>query len=119
MWIIMLMAFIRQTINLFMLNLSCRANNIILMYKCKISKQITKFKNIFALMLLLLFQATINEQNRKPDELKFVRQGVQRMIFDENQSIPLAKLHSDKIIGLEAMHPITNYSDVHANVSLK
>ena len=41
----------------------------------------------------------------KPDQIKFARQGVQRMIFDEAQSIPLAKLEPGKIIGMSVMHP--------------
>lgn len=40
------------------------------------------------------------------------------MIFDEEQSIPLARLQPGKIIGLEAMHPIIHFSEVHASVNV-
>ena len=54
-----------------------------------------------------------------PDKIKFVRQGVQRMIFDEDQSIPLASLQPDKIIGLASMHPTRHYAEANSNVSLR
>lgn len=41
------------------------------------------------------------------------------MIFDENQSIPLAKLDPANIVGLTAMYPVSYYSKEHANVSVK
>jgi hypothetical protein len=43
-------------------------------------------------------QVTLSQTS--PDKINFVRQGVQRMIFDEDQSIPLASLEPDKIIGI-------------------
>lgn len=46
-----------------------------------------------------------------PDEIKFVRQGVRRLIFEEDQSIPLASLDPGKIIGLPVMYPIGHYAD--------
>ena len=51
-----------------------------------------------------------------PDDIKFVRQGVRRLIFDEDQSIPLAALEPGKIIGLPVMYPIRHYSDEHAEI---
>jgi hypothetical protein len=84
------------------------------------NKQIQR-KHISACLMLVMFFFSVNikAQNLKPDELRFVRQGVQRMIFDEDQSIPLAKLLPEKIIGFEAMHPITHYIETHANVNIK
>jgi hypothetical protein len=73
----------------------------------------------FLILCLLVKPATISAQDIKPDEIKFVRQRVKRMIFDEDQSIPLAKLQPEKIIGLEAMHPITHYYEKHADVKIK
>ncbi len=73
----------------------------------------------FLILIFIINPTIINAQDLKPDEIKFVRQGVQRMIFDEDQSIPLAKLQPEKIIGLEAMHPITHYNEAHANVKIK
>ena len=54
-----------------------------------------------------------------PDKINFVRQAAQRMIFDENQSIPLAKLEPNQIIGLSAMYPVNHYSKEHSNISLE
>ncbi len=53
-----------------------------------------------------------------PDKLKFVRQGVRRMIFDEDQSIPLASLEPGKIIGLSVMHPVSHYLDTPSKISI-
>jgi hypothetical protein len=40
-----------------------------------------------------------------PDQLEFRRQATQRMIFDEDQEIPLAGLNPSKIVGFDLMHP--------------
>lgn len=85
----------------------------------KVLDEIIKCISVFLILILVVNSTTINAQDLKPDELKFVRQGVQRMIFEEDQSIPLARLQPEKIIGLEAMHPITNYNEAHANVKIK
>lgn len=53
-----------------------------------------------------------------PDDIKFVRQGVSRLIFDEDQSIPLACLEPGKIVGLSVMHPVTNFNEEHSKVSI-
>ncbi len=63
----------------------------------------------FLMFFLTCFSNAVYSQSL-PDEINFVRQGVHRMIFDTNQSIPLASLEPGKIIGLSAMHPVTNYS---------
>ncbi len=54
-----------------------------------------------------------------PDKINFVRQGVQRMIFDEDQSIVLAKLEPEKIIGLSAMHPVKHYFEEHSEITIR
>ncbi len=59
-----------------------------------------------------------SQSQTRPDKIKFVRQGVQRMIFDENQSIPLARLEPANIIGLSAMYPSNHYSGEHAGISI-
>jgi hypothetical protein len=51
-----------------------------------------------------------------PEDINFVRQGVQRLIFDEDQSIPLATLEPGKIIGLPVMYPIMHYSDNQSEI---
>ena len=90
-----------------------------------LKNEIAKFKlcvrciSVPFILILLVNPISSSAQDQAPDELKFVRQGVQRMIFDEDQSIPLAKLHPGKIIGLEAMHPITHYTQTQANVNIK
>ena len=53
-----------------------------------------------------------------PDQINFVRQGVQRMIFDEQQSIPLAGMDPTQIIGFSAMHPINHDLDTQADITL-
>lgn len=81
----------------------------------------------YRLKLVLLFlvyfvYANTNKtdaQKAKPNDLKFVRQGVQRMIFDEKQSIILAQLQPKKIIGLEGMHPINHYNEKHADINIQ
>ncbi|MEM7370369.1 MAG: serine hydrolase [Bacteroidota bacterium] len=46
-----------------------------------------------------------------PKDIRFVRQGVKRLIFDPNQAIPLAELDPANVIGLSAMHPTHLYSE--------
>jgi hypothetical protein len=41
------------------------------------------------------------------------------MIFDEDQSIPLASLEPDKIIGLSAMYPASHYSNEHSDIIIR
>ena len=66
--------------------------------------------------LLLTTLGNVAQSQTSPDEIKFVRQGVQRMIFDEEQSIHLAGIQPEKIVGFSAMHPISHYADMHSNV---
>jgi hypothetical protein len=76
-----------------------------------------KFMNYVFLSIILI--TTVNHvalSQTPPDKINFVRQGVQRMIFDEDQSIPLASLEPEKIIGLSAMHPVSQYSDEHSDI---
>lgn len=67
---------------------------------------------------LLLLSFNLAALAQQPDEIKFVRQGVQRMIFDEAQSIPLAKLEPAKIIGIAVMHPAKHYLKNHAAITI-
>ncbi|QIA08033.1 hypothetical protein [Draconibacterium halophilum] len=79
-----------------------------------------KIMNYVFLSILLLATAVNHAalSQPSPDKINFIRQGVQRMIFDEDQSIPLAKLEPANIVGLSAMHPVSNYSTEHADVSI-
>jgi hypothetical protein len=73
-------------------------------------------KYLFLFIILLIAGDYIIQGQPSPDDIKFVRQGVRRLIFDEDQSIPLAMLDPGKIIGLPVMHPIRHYSDEHAEI---
>jgi hypothetical protein len=76
-----------------------------------------KNNKYFFLFALLITTLSLVAQNQpSPDKIKFVRQGVERMIFDEKQSIHLAGIEPGKIIGMSAMHPITQYTDEHSKV---
>lgn len=78
-----------------------------------------KFITRFIIGIFLISAGiTYGQAQTLPDKIKFVRQGVQRMIFDEDQSIPLAKLDPGKIIGLSSMHPVSNYSENHSKVKI-
>lgn len=70
----------------------------------------------FITFLFLSFNLAALAQ--QPGEIKFVRQGVQRMIFDEAQSIPLAKLEPANIIGMAVMHPAKHYLKNHAAITI-
>jgi hypothetical protein len=71
---------------------------------------------IFLFALLITSLSQVAQSQTSPDKIKFVRQGVQRMIFDEKQSIHLAGIEPQNIIGLSAMHPISHYTGEHAKV---
>ena len=79
--------------------------------------KIIRFLFIFFFLITTVNQSI--QSQTLPDEIKFVRQGVQRMIFDEDQSIPLAKLEPAKIVGLSAMYPTCHYLNEHSNVSIE
>ena len=86
----------------------------------KVSLIITQhMKTIRFIFFILLFlnSATYTIQSQSlPNEIKFVRQGAKRLIFDKDQSIPLASINPETIVGLEVMHPITSYLDEQSNV---
>lgn len=79
-------------------------------------------KNVKYFIGLLILIIGINVDGKcqtSPDEIKFTRQGVQRMIFNQDQSIPLARLEPENIIGMSAMHPVHHYSKEKANVYIQ
>ena len=53
------------------------------------------------------------------DDVKFVRQGTKRLIFDESQSISLAKLDPATVIGMQVMYPANHYLKDSSTVSIK
>jgi len=72
------------------------------------------------LFSVLLLVGRVNAQTcLSPDQIKFVRQGVRRFIFDENQKIPLASLNPVEIIGMSTMHPTTLYSGIYPDIQVK
>src|SRR5690554_7732424 len=72
------------------------------------------------LFIALLLVKTVDAQNNpSPNQIKFVRQAVKRYIFDDNQKITLAALHPAKTIGMSAMHPVSHYSDYHADIKIQ
>ena len=74
---------------------------------------------ILTSFLITLSPAKLLAQNTvHPADITFTRQGVQRLIFDPEQSILLAKLHPASVVGLAAMHPRTTYSRDTATVSV-
>lgn len=87
----------------------------------RMNTDIMKIQNYIFLPLFLIIGTNnfAQCQSATPDKINFVRQGVQRMIFDENQSIPLAELNPEKIIGISAMHPTSHLSNEQANVSIE
>ncbi|UZR99404.1 hypothetical protein [Chondrinema litorale] len=80
-----------------------------------------KYKQQFILLLLFLcvFNSILIAQSQTtPENIKFVRQGVRRFIFDEAQNIPLAELNPKEIIGMSAMFPTKHYLETHADIQV-
>ena len=72
------------------------------------------------LFLLTLIGASIQAQiDVQPAAIKFVRQGVRRLIFDEQQQISLASLEPATIIGMPSMHPVHHYSSETALIRVE
>ncbi|MFY0652403.1 MAG: hypothetical protein JXQ96_10235 [Cyclobacteriaceae bacterium] len=79
--------------------------------------KITHFILHFSVLSIMIHQSAVGQVS--PDQINFVRQGVQRLIFDEGQSIPLAKLDPKKIVGMASMHPVKHYSQNQAAVIIE
>lgn len=80
----------------------------------------TRFIRLIQIVLLsLTVFSVVAKAQTPPDEIKFVRQGVQRMIFDRDQSIPLARLDPGNIIGMSVMHPASHYLENHSTISVR
>jgi len=76
-------------------------------------------RTIILAVVACLFISAHAQTPKGPEQIKFVRQGVQRLIFNEDQSLPLASLEPGKIIGLPVMHPIDHYMERKANVEVR
>lgn len=71
---------------------------------------------LFTFSLLLVFYHTAISQVL-PGEIKFVRQGVRRLVFDEGSAIPLARLVPGEVVGMASMYPVTPQAN-HAAVEI-
>ncbi len=72
--------------------------------------------SIIVFFLLVITGNDVALSQTAPDDIKFVRQGVRRLIFDEQQSIPLASLAPSEIIGMPVMYPAKHYTDVQSDI---
>ncbi len=75
--------------------------------------------NILFTTILFTSLLRLSYAQTPPEEIQFVRQGSQRMIFEEEQAIPLAGIRPGKIVGMSAMHPVIHYSDERAKVQIE
>jgi len=76
-------------------------------------------RHLFIFITLVTIMDCPGQGQPAPGDIKFVRQGVQRLIFEEDQSIPLAGLEPGGIIGLSAMHPIRHYLDEQSDIFIR
>lgn len=78
-----------------------------------------KYSKYLSIIFLVFLCKEISAQNNiSPIDIKFVRQGVRRLIFDDNQSIPLASLKPKEIIGFNSMYPVEHYLDEQAKIEI-
>ncbi|PHN02688.1 hypothetical protein CRP01_31210 [Flavilitoribacter nigricans DSM 23189 = NBRC 102662] len=70
------------------------------------------------LLFLLPVYGMSGQSGIEPADIKFVRQGVKRLIFDPEQAIPLASLDPGNIIGIASMHPVHQYTSDPATYQL-
>ncbi len=73
-------------------------------------------KLISILTINFFAQAVWGQPN--PADINFVRQGVKRLIFDQNQSISIGSLKPEEITGFASMHPNVSYSAQKAQLSV-
>lgn len=77
------------------------------------------FGNTFLCLIFTFLASPLGlSQKVSPDKINFVRQGVKRIIFDEDLSLELAVLEPENIVGISVMHPITHYLKTSSDVSL-
>ena len=73
----------------------------------------------FLLVLSFLYGQFGILSGQSPNEIQFVRQGVKRLIFSEDQSLPLARLDPATIVGINSMHPQTFYTVQKPEISIE
>ncbi len=76
----------------------------------KIIDSIVYYRILCAIALIISYINLLHAQTA-PDKIHFIRQGVQRLIFDENQRILISKLDPNKTVGLSVMHPTVGYTE--------
>lgn len=79
-------------------------------------------KTIKYLFLFLILISVVNQDAKgqvSPDEIKFTRQAVKRIIFDKSQRIPLASLIPANVIGLDVMHPKVGEQNNNPKLSIE
>ena len=74
-------------------------------------------KKLLCLLIPFLGISSVQSQIL-PEEIQFIRQGAQRLIFDEEQSITMAKLEPKNIIGLSTMHPQKHYGETQPEIQI-
>lgn len=85
----------------------------------KLKKTLMKYINHIFLYLTLYISVNPGTlAQTSPEKISFIRQGVQRMVFDEDQSIQLATLEPEDIVGLSVMHPVKNYFKEHPDITI-
>lgn len=62
------------------------------------------------MILLFCLVASGLRAGESPLDLRFIKQASQRMIFNDDQALPLGALEPAKIVGLELMHPVRRTS---------
>lgn len=73
----------------------------------KLKALIESLGRLLPLVVLLWPGMAAAQPDVPPAQIRFVRQAAQRLIFDDQQKIPLAALRPAEVIGLTAMHPIS------------
>ncbi|MDO6437841.1 hypothetical protein Q4534_10500 [Cyclobacterium sp. 1_MG-2023] len=68
-------------------------------------------------LFLFTFQSALQSQVL-PEQIKFTRQASKRLVFDEDQTIPLAGIWPEKSIGFSIMHPVIHQLKDSAKVEI-
>lgn len=76
-------------------------------------------KKLLAIIALFLIIISPTQSQTAATDIQFVRQAVKRIIFDQDQSISLASLKPEKIIGLDVMHPVHHLGKDSARISIE
>ena len=74
--------------------------------------------NLLTILFITLFSWSLSGQSPdiQPDQIQFVRQGVKRLIFDQEQQITLSSLDPATNIGMPSMYPTHHYSEQQAEI---